>query len=88
MPEWTDDKSRMLLTMLHEYVECFEPDIPPSVEHLAEDLAQSMDETTNRDDEMYQYIARAYHWDRVATAPQDTNWPTPPNLEVDDANTS
>jgi len=30
-----------------------------------------MDETSNQDDEMYQFIARAYHWDRVATAPVD-----------------
>lgn len=69
--EWTDNESRQLLTLLHRYVENFEPDIPVQVEHLAEDLAQSMDETTDRDDEMYQFIARAYHWDRVATAPQD-----------------
>jgi hypothetical protein len=71
MREWTDNESRQLLTLLHRYVEHFEPDIPPMVEHLAEDLAQSMDETTNADDEMYRFIATAYHWDRVATAPQD-----------------
>jgi uncharacterized protein YktB (UPF0637 family) len=80
--EWTDTESRMLLTLLYKYVKEFEPDIPPSVEHLAEDLAQSMDETSNHDDEMYRFIAKAYHWDRVATAPQDKpGWPTPPNLE-------
>jgi len=71
MPEWTDVDSRLLLTTLYRYVQEFEPDLPLQVEHLAEDLAQSMDETSNQDDEMYRYIATAYHWDRVAQAPQD-----------------
>lgn len=64
--DFSDYDARELLRLLHKYVENYEPDIPIEVEHLASDLVQSLDETRDEDDEMYQYIARAYHWDRVA----------------------
>lgn len=69
--EFSDNDARLLLQLLHKYAMNFEPDVPVKVEHLAEDLVQSLDRTTDRDDEMYQEICRVYHWDRVATAPQD-----------------
>jgi hypothetical protein len=68
---WNDTDSRILLRMLHKYVMEFEPDVPVKVEHLAEDLVQSMDETSDADDAMYREIAQVYHWDRVSQAPQD-----------------
>lgn len=76
--EFTDEDSRNLLVLLYKYVRAFEPDIPPMVEHLAQDLVQSLDVTTNADDEMYQEIARCYHWDRVSQAPIDRHDPNSP----------
>lgn len=69
--EFTDNDSRQLLRLLHKYVTNYEPDVPVKVEHLAEDLVQSLDVTSNEDDAMYQEICRVYHWDRVSQSPQD-----------------
>jgi hypothetical protein len=71
---FSDNDARLLLQLLHKYVTHYDPDVPPQVEHLAGDLAQSLDVTSDEDDRMYQEIANIYRWDHVSRAPQD-KWP-------------
>jgi len=68
--EFTDAHSRQLLRLLDQYQEEFAPDLPQTIPALAEDLAMSLDETSNEDDKMRQDICQAWE-----------GWPKPPNLE-------
>lgn len=51
--EFDDTDSRMLLMLLHKYVQKFAPDIPQTISGLAEDLTMSMDRTTDEDERLY-----------------------------------
>jgi len=54
--EFDDTDSRMLLKLLHKYVLEFAPDIPQTISALAEDLAMSMDRTSDEDERLAQEI--------------------------------
>lgn len=46
----TDEEIRQLLKLLHKYQEEYAPDLPQTIPALAEDLAQSLDRTSDEDD--------------------------------------
>jgi len=54
--DFTDSDSRQMLHLLHRYCEEFWPDIPVTIPALAEDLAMSLDETSDEDDRAYREI--------------------------------
>lgn len=49
----TDENVRKLLTLLREYVDEYGTCANMKISEVAEDLAMSMDETTNEDNETY-----------------------------------
>lgn len=55
-----DHESRELLRRLHKYVMYYAPDVPQTIPALAEDLAMSMNVTTDEDDRMRREIENAY----------------------------
>lgn len=55
----TDYEALQLLTLLHQYVTEYAPDIPQTISALAEDLAMSMDRTSDAADELRQQIEAA-----------------------------
>jgi hypothetical protein len=57
---FTDMDTRMLLKLLHQYTQEFAPDLPQTVPALAEDLAMSLDETSDEDDRRRREIEIAY----------------------------
>lgn len=74
MPEFTDNDSRQLLTLLYRYQQEFLPDLPQTIPALAEDLAMSLDITSDQDDMMQREVCAA--WDDPAA-----KWPIPRNIE-------
>lgn len=61
MNEEFDDRDALnLLKLLHKYQESFAPDLPQTIPALAEDLAQSMDVTTDYADQLSREVQEAW----------------------------
>jgi len=59
--EFTDIDAEQLLHLLHRYVTTYTPDLPQTIPAMAEDLAMSMDETTDLADKCRREIEQAYY---------------------------
>lgn len=58
--EFDDRDSLNLLRLLDKYQKCFAPDLPQTVSALAEDLAMSMEPTSDEADQLRQEIEIAW----------------------------
>lgn len=56
MEEFTDNDAQRLLELLRKYAEAYAPDLPQTIPAMAEDLAMSMDVTSDLADRCRVYL--------------------------------